>query len=77
MLVVDTSAVVSALAVTCCPHQGRAALIRELRDSLTAYDAAFVVLAEELAVPLVTCDRRLGRTPRHRAVVELYGEGDS
>jgi predicted nucleic acid-binding protein len=30
-----------------------------LRDNLTAYDAAYVALAEELELPLVTTDRRL------------------
>jgi predicted nucleic acid-binding protein len=44
----------------------------ELRQNMTAYDAAFVVLAEILAVPLITCDARLARTPRHRAVVEVF-----
>jgi predicted nucleic acid-binding protein len=32
--------------------------IRELRDDLTPYDAAHVALAERLAGPLVTCDRK-------------------
>ncbi|MHB1486848.1 MAG: type II toxin-antitoxin system VapC family toxin [Acidimicrobiales bacterium] len=63
------------LAVRRYPHQGLAGRIWELRHNLTAYDAAFVVLAEELAVPLLTCDRRLGRAPLHRAVIEVYGEG--
>lgn len=33
------------------------------RDNLTAYDAAYVALAELLAVPLVTADARLGLAP--------------
>jgi predicted nucleic acid-binding protein len=44
----------------------------ELRDNVMAYDAAFLVLAEALDVPLVTCDARIARAPRHRASVEVY-----
>jgi predicted nucleic acid-binding protein len=46
-----------------------------LRHNMTAYDAAFVVLAETLAVPLVTCDARLARAPGHRAEVEVFPPG--
>jgi predicted nucleic acid-binding protein len=45
--------------------------IWELRRSLSAYDAAYVALAEALDAPLLTCDRALARAPGHRAVVEL------
>jgi predicted nucleic acid-binding protein len=43
----------------------------QLRDSLTAYDAAYVALAEALDAPLLTCDGRLGRSHGHRARIEL------
>ena len=33
----------------------------ELRESMTLYDAWYVALAEELQLPLATCDERLGR----------------
>ena len=46
--------------------------IWQLRDHMTPYDAAYVVLAETLAVPLVTVDRRLGRTGGHRADIVAY-----
>jgi predicted nucleic acid-binding protein len=36
-----------------------------LRDSLTAYDAAYVVLAEALGCELVTRDARLARSAGH------------
>jgi predicted nucleic acid-binding protein len=44
----------------------------ELRANLTAYDAAYVALAEALEAPLVTCDARLHRAPGHRAEIELF-----
>ena len=44
----------------------------ELRDNLTAYDAAFVALAEVLGAPLVTTDARLASTPGHHATIEGY-----
>lgn len=44
----------------------------ELRDRVTAYDAAYVVLAESLECPLVTRDGRLARAGGHDARVELW-----
>lgn len=35
--------------------------VLELRENLTAYDAAYVALAERLRAPLLTADRRLAR----------------
>lgn len=45
--------------------------IWQLRDSVTAYDAAHLALAEVLAAPLLTLDERLSRSRGHRARVEL------
>ena len=42
-----------------------------LRANLTAYDAAYVALAEGLRATLVTRDERLAATPGHRAAIEL------
>jgi len=42
----------------------------ELRDSMTAYDGAYVALAEALAAPLLTCDARLAGSHGHRATIE-------
>ena len=52
------------------PHHLFVDRIWELRHNLTAYDAAYVALAEALAAPLVTRDAALLRA-RHRARVEL------
>jgi predicted nucleic acid-binding protein len=43
----------------------------ELRTNLSAYDALYVALAEQLDAPLVTADARLARAPGLRCVVEL------
>jgi predicted nucleic acid-binding protein len=42
-----------------------------LRTNLTAYDAAYVVLAEGLACALVTRDGRLARSAGHHARIEI------
>lgn len=47
--------------------------IWQLRGRLSAYDAAYVALAEALAVPVVTLDRRLARAGGHRAAVRTFG----
>lgn len=44
----------------------------ELRENVTAYDAAYVALAEALDAPLATMDERLAQAPGIRAAVELY-----
>lgn len=43
----------------------------ELREDVTAYDGCFVALAEVLACPLVTADRRLATAPGTRCEVEV------
>lgn len=43
----------------------------ELRNSVTAYDAVYVALAEALGAPLLTTDRKLARAHGHRATLEL------
>jgi predicted nucleic acid-binding protein len=40
-----------------------------LRENLSAYDAAYVALAEALECPLVTRDRRLAKSSGHSVVV--------
>lgn len=42
-----------------------------LRHNLTAYDAAYVALAEALDAVLLTRDARLAASPGHRAQIDL------
>ena len=59
------------LAVTRYPHQPFLPRIWGLRHNVTAYDAAYVALAEALAAPLLTGDTRLAGAPGHDATIEL------
>ena len=43
----------------------------KLRDNISAYDAMYVVLAEAIEAPIITCDSPLAKTPGHRARIEL------
>ncbi|OBI40347.1 ribonuclease [Mycobacterium kyorinense] len=45
--------------------------IWDLRDSLSAYDAGYVALAEALDCPLVTADRRLSGVSRIRCAITV------
>jgi predicted nucleic acid-binding protein len=46
--------------------------IWRLRHNLTAYDAAYVGLAEELKAPLITRDQKIAAAPGHAAAVEVF-----
>lgn len=46
--------------------------IWRLRQNLSAYDAPYVALAEELQSPLITRDRRIVAAPGHTATVEVF-----
>ncbi len=60
------------LALVRYPHTGLLDRMWQLRANLSAYDAAFVALSEQLGAPLVTADGRLARASGHGAVVELF-----
>ncbi len=45
--------------------------IWESRNNLTAYDPAYIALAEALDAPLLTRDQRLAAAPGHQVRVEL------
>ncbi|HEX7389995.1 MAG TPA: type II toxin-antitoxin system VapC family toxin [Acidiphilium sp.] len=53
------------------PHDILLPRIWALRNNLTAYDAAYVALAEALDAPLLTRDRRMAAAAGHRARIEL------
>ena len=53
------------------PHALLLPRIWALRNNLTAYDAAYVALAEVLDAPLLTGDRRLAAAAGHRARIEV------
>jgi predicted nucleic acid-binding protein len=42
------------------------------RQNLSAYDATYVALAEELKAPLITRDQKLAAAPGHAAAVEVF-----
>jgi predicted nucleic acid-binding protein len=46
--------------------------IWRLRQNLSAYDAAYVALAERLQAPLITRDQRIASAPGHTAAVEVF-----
>ena len=53
-------------------HEHTALLPRiwEMRESVSAFDAAYVALAEGLPGPLLTCDGKLSRAHGHHARIE-------
>ena len=60
------------LRITRYPHQVLLPRIWQLRHTFSAYDAAFIVLAEKLRAALVTRDARLASASGHAARVELF-----
>jgi predicted nucleic acid-binding protein len=61
------------LGVTRYGHEEMLPRIWALRENLSAYDAAYVALAEVLGAPLLTLDARLAAAPGHQAEVRLLG----
>jgi predicted nucleic acid-binding protein len=60
------------LRITRYPHFLLLPRIWQLRHNLSAYDAAYVALAEKLGARLITRDRRLASASGHTAPIELF-----
>ena len=60
------------LRITRYPHLVLLPRIWQLRHSLSAYDAAYIVLAEKLGAALITRDARLAAASGHAAAIELF-----
>jgi predicted nucleic acid-binding protein len=79
VIVLDASALIELLLQTATgrrvarwhPHDVLSSRVWELRANVTAYDAAYLALAEALRAPLLTTDARFARAPGHHATVEI------
>jgi len=60
------------LRITRYPHFVFLARIWQLRHNVSAYDAAYIVLAENLEAVLITRDGRLAGASGHAAAIELF-----
>ena len=54
------------------PHEPFIDRIWDLRHALSAYDAAYLALAEAIAIPLITCDAGLAAVAGRTVEVELF-----
>ncbi len=60
------------LRITRYPHFILLPRIWQLRRNVSAYDAVYVALAENLRASLITRDGRLASAPGHAAKIELF-----
>jgi predicted nucleic acid-binding protein len=52
-------------------HEPLMKRVWQLKDNVTAYDAAYIALAEALRATLVTCDARLSKVPGSSVTVDV------
>ena len=62
------------MAVTRHSHRQFLVRIWELRENISAYDAAYVAIAERANATLLTLDRRLANAPGPRCRIEVMGD---
>lgn len=60
------------LPVELYPHHPLLTRVWDLRGNVTAYDAAYLALAEALDAPVVTCDARLARSAPPGIEIQLF-----
>ena len=60
------------LRVTRYPHFVFLSHIWRMRHNLSAYDAPYLALAEEISATLITRDRRLASVSSHSVSIELF-----
>src|SRR5437868_15393948 len=60
------------LRMTRYPHTVLVPQIWQLRHNFSAYDAAYIVLAEKLGAALITRDSQLASASSHTATIELF-----
>ena len=60
------------LRITRYPHIVLLPRIWQLRHNCSAYDAAYIVLSEQLGAALITRDGRLASASGHAAPIELF-----
>ena len=61
-----------ALRITRYPHFPLLKRMWQHRHCLSACDASYVALAEELNIPLITLDKRLANSRGHAARIEVF-----
>jgi predicted nucleic acid-binding protein len=60
------------LRLTRYPHLALLPRVWQLRHNFSAYDAAYIVLAEKLGAAFLTRDARLGSASGHAVTIELF-----